>query len=386
MIPNGITQKQIAIIGAGPGGLTLARLLQQGGAQVTVYERDLNPQARDQGGTLDLHDDSGLKALRKAGLIDAFRASYRPGAEKLRIVDKHATIILDEHTPTPEPGDREANRPEIDRGPLRALLLNALHPQTVVWNRPLTSLEPADDSWQLRFQDGTSARADLVIAADGANSKVRPLLTPIKAIYSGYTIVEGLVYHGQTAAPGIDQLLQGGKIFAFGDDKTIIVSSKAGGHFVFYAGFRCDQDWFRTSGPDFTDQIQVMRWFKEAFPGWDAVWLELFTGSTYPFIPRPQYYMPLDQTWEAQSNLTILGDAAHVMPPYAGEGVNMAMLDALELSECLLSDQFLDTRSAIAHYEQQMRSRARAITQMTLTQTDLLHAPDAIAHLLAVIA
>jgi 2-polyprenyl-6-methoxyphenol hydroxylase-like FAD-dependent oxidoreductase len=98
-------------------------------------------------------------------------------------------------------------------------------------------------------------------------------------------------------------------------------------------------------------------------------------------MPRPQYCMPLDQTWAAQPSLSLLGDAAHLMPPYAGEGVNMAMLDALELSNCLTSAQFADVQAAISHYEQQMRQRASAVAQETMEQTAVLHAPGALAHL-----
>ena len=62
--------KKIAIAGAGPGGLTLARLLQQSGAQVSVYERDQSRNARVQGSALDLHEGSGLAALEAAGLTE----------------------------------------------------------------------------------------------------------------------------------------------------------------------------------------------------------------------------------------------------------------------------------------------------------------------------
>ena len=109
-----IKDKNIAIVGGGPGGLTLARILQMNGADVTVYERDANSEARAKGATLDLHEESGLRALREAGLIDKFWANYRPGVDKLRITDKHAHIIFDDDAD----GRDGSSRPEIDRGPL----------------------------------------------------------------------------------------------------------------------------------------------------------------------------------------------------------------------------------------------------------------------------
>jgi 2-polyprenyl-6-methoxyphenol hydroxylase-like FAD-dependent oxidoreductase len=100
---------------------------------------------------------------------------------------------------------------------------------------------------------------------------------------------------------------------------------------------------------------------------------------------RPQYCMPLDQTWEALPNLTILGDAAHLMPPYAGEGVNMAMLDALELSHCLLDEKHKDLHTAIAAYEKEMRERASATAAMTLESTAILHSTGAIDFMMQIV-
>jgi len=126
---NLVTNKKIAIVGGGPGGLTLTRLLQLQGADVKVYERDFNKDVRVQGATLDLHQDSGLKALEKAGLMDAFKQHYRPGADQMRITDEQATIFYDQHTEENAAGfDDEHFRPEIDRGPLRKLLLESLQP------------------------------------------------------------------------------------------------------------------------------------------------------------------------------------------------------------------------------------------------------------------
>lgn len=372
-----IKNKKIAIVGGGPGGLTLARLLQMKGANIKVYERDLNKDVRVQGATLDLHEESGLKALQEAGLMDAFKANFRPGAEKMRIVDKHGTILHDDDNQ-----ENDFSRPEIDRGPLRKILLDSLQPGTVVWNSHFTSLTKIGESWLLTFQNGTTAIADIVIAADGSKSKIRPLITPIQAFYAGMTIVEGTVHNSVIATPTMHQLLNGGKIFAMGDEKTIIVSSKGDGSLVFYTGCKTDENWIRNCGVDFTDKAQVLAWFTKEFSGWAPVWLELVENADTNFTPRPQYCMPLDQHWDTASNLTMLGDAAHLMPPYAGEGVNMAMLDALELSVCLTSDEFADTQTALAHFEKEMCARAAEIGKLTLEQTEALHASTALSHML----
>jgi 2-polyprenyl-6-methoxyphenol hydroxylase-like FAD-dependent oxidoreductase len=323
-----------------------------------------------------------LAAHRQAGLLDAFWAAYRPGADKLRLTDQHATIVLDDHAEaqTATFGD-EHFRPEIDRGPLRELLLDSLRPDTVSWNSQLVAVHSLGVAWQLTFATGATATADIVIGADGANSKIRPLVTPIRPFYSGVMVVEGAVYAAAQHAPRVSQLLQGGKIFALGAEKSLIVSAKGDGSLAFYVGFKAPESWAQDSGLDFQRAAQLQAWFRQEFAGWASLWEELFAAEPAACVPRPQYCMPLTQTWDAQPNITLLGDAAHLMPPYAGEGVNMAMLDALELSNCLTSDQFPSLQAAIAHYEQHMRQRASAVAQETLEQTAALHSPSALAYL-----
>ncbi|PTT01528.1 2-polyprenyl-6-methoxyphenol hydroxylase [Pedobacter sp. HMWF019] len=378
-----LQDKQIAIVGGGPGGLTLARLLQLNGAEVKVYERDLGPDVRVQGSTLDLHEDSGLKALERAGLMDAFKRNYRPGADLLRIADQYANVVYDQHEEVYEEAFGKAHfRPEIDRGPLRDILLGSLENDTVVWNKYLISLSEKEGVWLLQFKDGTVASADIVIGADGANSKVRKFVANSTPIYSGVTMIEGTVYEAAKNAPLLWKLTRGGKVFALGNHRTLITSAKGEGSLSFYTGCKKEESWVKDSGIDFNDHHQLLSWFREEYAGWDIIWEELFSNSHTNFIPRPQYYMPLDQNWITCPNMTIIGDAAHVMPPYAGEGVNMAMKDALELSECLTSEIFPDLQSAIAHYEQQMLARASVVTQMTLASTAMLHADDSINNLL----
>lgn len=379
---NNIKYQHIAIVGGGPGGLTLARILQLHGINVKVYERDSSKDARPQGATLDLHDDSGLLALKRAGLMDAFKANYRPGADRMSLLDKDGNILISEQAVA---NDDATGRPEIDRGPLQQLLLDSLQANTVVWDSQFVSMMPNNDGWQLEFKNGTSVYADIVVAADGANSKIRPYLTSIKSFYSGYTAVEGAIYNSVVASPNIHRVLNGGKIFAFGNDQSLIVSAKGDGSLVFYPCFKTDENWVNDSGIDFNDKSQIQQWFKKEFAGWNDLWLELFDNATGKFVPRPLYCFPLDQTWQAQPNLTILGDAAHLMPPYAGEGVNMAMLDALELSQCLTDDTYPDTLSAIAAFEQKMRTRASAAAQQSMDSLMALHSPDAIQIMMQIV-
>jgi len=372
-----LENKKIAIIGGGPGGLTLARLLQLKGVEVKVYERDLDPAIRVQGATLDLHFESGLKAIEKAGLMDAFKETYRPGADQGRIIDPQGNIIFDEHTETlNDDFNNEYFRPEIDRGPLRNLLLNSLQPGTVVWNSQFLSMEQVNGQWKITFKNGTTAIADLVIGADGANSKIRPFVTPIKASYAGITILQGNVQHAESVITNMHHLLKGGKIYVHGDGKALHVSSKGDGSIDFYTSSKKDEQWVKSNGVDFSDHKNILEWFKKEFAGWNEVWFELFENVSYPIMLRPQYVVPLDQTWDAKPNVTLLGDAAHIMPP-SGEGVNLAMLDALDLSECLTSSDYTTLKTAISAYEKKMLERGTEATQDSLEMAEWMHAYDA---------
>jgi len=373
-----LSNKKIAVIGGGPGGLTLARLLLLKDLDVQVYERDKSREVRTQGATLDLHMESGLAAIEQAGLTKAFYQSYRPNAGKLRITDHHGNIKVDDHS---SEGYAE-DRPEIDRGPLRELLLDSLHHDTVVWDSPFSHMEPYGEGWHLYFKNKGPLYADLVVGADGANSKIRPYLSHIPPVYSGVTIVEGNLYNAYKYAPNLQDMIKGGKLFAFGEERSLILGSKGDGSLSFYIGCKVDEFWSDTVGIDFNKKSDVHAWFNEVFGTWSPLWQELFNGEENWFIPRPQYHFPLDQSWEPQPNLTIIGDAAHRMPPYAGEGVNMAMLDALELSNYFTEAEEGKIDKAIKRFEQSMRTRSAEITRFTLEATEMLHSTDPINRML----
>src|SRR4051812_36717166 len=95
------TSPRIAVAGGGPGGLTLARVLQRQGFPVTVYDRDESATARPQGGSLDMHADTGQVALAAAGLLDDFLATARHEGQDQRLVGKDG-VVLFEHEAGPD--------------------------------------------------------------------------------------------------------------------------------------------------------------------------------------------------------------------------------------------------------------------------------------------
>lgn len=359
---NLLKDKKVAILGGGPGGLTLARLLQLKGAEVKVYERDFNQESRVQGAIVDLHFDSGLKVMTAAGLLDSFKKVYMRGADKYRMVNKEANIYLDETNDGKEDDFNNENfRPEIDRGVLRNLLIDALLPDTVVWDSHFLSMEQMNDSWELKFKNGTTAFANIVIGSDGHLSKVRPYVTDIKSLYSGATIIQGEIENPETACPEMYNLVDNANLLAMDIGKTIAAQPMAGGGLTFYAASLYPENWAKNSGINFNNPDEVYAYLVDYYKEWNPVFFTLFKACKQ-FIVRPLNYFPIDQHWEAKSNITLIGDAAHLMPP-SGEGVNTAMLDALDLSECLCNGEFNDLKTAIATYENKMRSRAAVLAK-----------------------
>lgn len=371
-----LQHQRVAIIGGGPGGLTLARLLQQQGIEVTVYERDATPQARPQGSPLDLHHDTGLKALAAAGLLAEFKQRYRPGADKMRIVNSQLEIVSDDHAEpvTLDFGDAHF-RPEIDRGPLRDLLVASLRAGTVVWDARFMAMQPAGTGWEIEFEKGSPVYADVVIAADGANSKVRKQLTDAQPVYGGTTFLEGNIPQAQQQVPALWQLVQGGSLFALENGQMISFLAKGDGSLIFWIWLKKPEDWLTTSGIDFASRAAVASWFEQEFGTWSPQWRELFASEALTMVPRRAYYFPQDQPWPSQPNLTMLGDAAHRMPPN-GEGVNQAMADALDLAEALSSSCYNTSGQAIAAFEQKMGERVANVAAETRQLLAMMHAAN----------
>jgi 2-polyprenyl-6-methoxyphenol hydroxylase-like FAD-dependent oxidoreductase len=342
---------RISIIGAGPGGLTTARILQRHGIPVTVYDRDPHPEARNQGGTVDLHADDGQLALREAGLIDEFFGLARPEGQEMRQLDLTGRI-LNHHVPAQD----ELFKPEIDRGQLRDLLLDSLEPGTVRWGHAVEKISgPADGPRRVHFLDGTTVETDLVIGADGAFSRVRPAVSPARPQYTGITFLEAWFQDVENAHPGLAALVGQGSATAADGDRCLFAQRNSGDHIRVYVIQRLPADWITASGLSADDTAGVRARLLDAFSRWSPAVLQMITDNDGPYVDRPLFALPVPHTWEHTPTVTLLGDAAHLMPPL-GVGANLAMLDACELALALVGSTTVG--EAIRTYEKTMLPRS----------------------------
>ena len=207
----------------------LARLLLLRGLEPTVFERDRHATDRPQGGSLDLHGDTGQRAMRIAGLEKEFSTAARPEDQGDRLYDQKGTLLFDRDGA----GD---DRPEIDRTALRQILLNSLPPGMVRWSSKVESvLSHADGGCEV-VAGGAAERFDVVVGADGAWSQVRSILTDAIPRYEDVTLVE-FGFDAQRHA-NVDALVGSGKMFAVGDNRVLIAQRNGHGHLRGYAGLR----------------------------------------------------------------------------------------------------------------------------------------------------
>ncbi|MER9997941.1 FAD-dependent monooxygenase [Mesorhizobium sp. M0051] len=333
---------RIAIIGGGPGGLLLARLLQLGGLSPVVFERDAHAGERPQGGSLDLHDETGQRAMRLAGLESEFTTAARPEDQGDRLYDVDGTLLFDRNGPADD-------RPEIDRTILRQILLDALTPGTVRWGHRVLEITPADDGHAL-IGDRWCERFDVVVGADGAWSRVRPLLSHAVPAYEGVTLVE--LGFDVERHPAIDALTGSGKMFAVGNNRVLITQRNGLGHIRGYAGLRLDEATARNWQAVSPERVRAE--LREPFAEWAPALKEIIETGDFIAV-RPLYALPVGHRWTSRSGLTLLGDAAHLMSPFSGEGVNLALADAVDLAEALTSGHGWQ---AVNGYEEAMAGRA----------------------------
>jgi 2-polyprenyl-6-methoxyphenol hydroxylase-like FAD-dependent oxidoreductase len=338
--------------------------LHRHGYPVAVLERDPAPDARPPGGTLDLHEGLGQLALDKAGLQAEFQALSRPEGQAMRILDADGTVLRDWR---PRPDER-AN-PEIDRGQLRDLLLGSLDVQ---WGQGVMQVVPRTrDGALVQFADGRQETFDLVVGADGAWSRIRPAVSPVTPHYTGVTSVETSLDDVDIRHPDLARLIGDGSVAVYGVNRSLVAQRNSGGHVKVYAKFRASLDWH--ADLDLTDVEAVRSSLLALFDSWAAPVLDLLCRGT-AFVHRPIHVLPVSHTWAHVRGVTLLGDAAHLMPPL-GAGANLAMLEGAELAESIANDP-ADLDEAVRAFEEQMWARAGRWAKITAAGLERLVSPD----------
>ncbi|MER5409427.1 FAD-dependent monooxygenase [Streptomyces sp. NPDC002769] len=362
----------IAIVGAGLGGLALARVLHVKGMDSVVYEREASRSARGQGGMLDIH--SGQRALREAGLIDQFRAIARGEGQDMRLLEPDGTLLLQEDTPV----DAPLERPEVDRADLRDLLLDSLPEDTVRWGHAFESA----DNGRLRFADGNSATHDLLVGADGAQSRVRALLTDARPTHIGQNVVEIGIPDIDRTHPDLAVMVGRGNYWVLGNGLSLAAQRNGDGRVrIGLSFYNTSEDWFATSGIPFDDPAAARARLIDLLSGWDSRFTALIAACDDTVVPRSISTLPVGLTWPSTPGVTLVGDAAHLMPP-VGEGANMALLDGALLGLALAAHPD-DFPAAVKEYESEMFERTGAAARMSADLQELLMSPDAGQKMLA---
>ncbi|WP_454801615.1 FAD-dependent oxidoreductase [Mucilaginibacter phyllosphaerae] len=338
--------KKIAVIGAGPVGLLMAKLLQQSGADVTVYERDKNDEARIWGGTLDLHKDTGQHAMAKAGLLQSYYAAALPMG--INIANQHGEVFFTKN-PTPE---NQHDNPEINRNDLRTLLRDSLNPNTVMWDSKHTVMEVHSGQWLLHFEGKPDATADIVIGANGGMSNAREYVTDARVEDTGTIIIQGDLPQPELNCPEFYALCNGNRLMTAHQGNLLVANPYNNGSLTYGVIFKKPAEW---NSLDLKDMDAIRAFLSDRFADWDERYLQLFRTTPF-FVALPTKKLPLNSPWKTNRPLpvTLIGDAAHLMPPFAGQGVNTGLVDAMVLADNLTNGKFTTIADAIYDYEQQM--------------------------------
>lgn len=264
----------------------------------------------------------------------------------------------------------------------------------ISWAGPLTEkgiirwgyrLESVDATGTLHFTSGDKAGGfDLIVGADGAWSKVRKVLTDEMPSYAGVGGFEGKIFNAAHERPWIDRLTNKGSWMSLGDCKSLGTQQCGDGTISAVFWHAGPEDW--TKDYDLDDPTAIKEALHREYRDWSAEYHAVIDAvDPASFQPRSIYHLPTGMTWESKPGFTIIGDAAHLMSPFSGEGVNCGMLDACELAAAIRKAATTGAQASeglalyVAEFEKTMRARTSRIQHSSyLNLQDMYLNPDAL--------
>jgi 2-polyprenyl-6-methoxyphenol hydroxylase-like FAD-dependent oxidoreductase len=212
------------------------------------------------------------------------------------------------------------------------------------------------------------------VGADGAWSRVRPLVSEEKPAYVGTSFIETFLFDSDISHKASAEAVGGGTLMAVAPGKGIFAHRHADGTLQAYVALNKPEGWIASI--DFSDPVTAMARVAEEFDGWAPELRALITdGETAPML-RPIHALPVEHTWNRVAGVTLLGDAAHLMSPFAGEGANLAMYDGAELGRAIAANPG-DVEAALTAYEKDLFPRSTSVAAETDRNLKLFFAENA---------
>ncbi|KAF2234022.1 FAD/NAD(P)-binding domain-containing protein [Viridothelium virens] len=378
---------RVIIIGAGLGGLCLAHGLKKAGVEVYVFERQSENLNNPSGYGIHI-DLNGKQALRHCIPYESwvrFQHASTPAGTQLFFRDTQLRLLAEKDDTRFSTMTREdVERRGIGRIEFRDILLEGLNDSTapvVRWNKKFThyTLQP-DDRVRVHFDDKTSEEGDILVGADGANSRVRQQLLPhIKRVDLGIRTIAGRceidhdihrVIPSSLLDGSLNNIVPHGKGWMFISAWKLPLSTSRSPNteirqHIVWAYVTPQQESY--SSFEGSSSQRLKDFVLEEIRDWSAGLQDLVRNSEISNISHiPLRTMPKLEAWES-TNVTLLGDAIHNMTPMAGVGANTALRDSELLAKVLVEtyEKRGQVGDAIGRYEKEMRLYANRAVQLS---------------------